>query len=239
MLIKTTSLQEYVTSFNAVSDELQKMKSKNYQIECQLEYAQKTIQTLEVAKLKYESMWKESDEIAKKLETRLSHIEHDLEDNWLPKNTYETKIKEMQEEIVNAESQTEAIRMELEKVKTESRISMHSKSRFEDNEERKENDPGTSNVRRTIEISDDRKKLLMDGEDSTVNCNDCPQYQKKIVDLKKHLQAAINKIKSQEKLKKIQERGIEKQISESQHVMQHVRENLESILKEKNSSDKQ
>lgn len=238
LINKTTSYQECLKTLNETSEELQKFQAKNYQLETQLDYSEKNVQSLEVAKIKYESMWKESDRIAKELETRLKHIEHDLQDNWVTKNRHDSAVKSMHDEIVNAEAQVAAIRMELEKMKTDcyQKRSMYQQSFSVKEEDFKEN-LTTPSHRRTIDISDDRKKILMSND--TSDCIECPRYQSKIIDLKKHLQYAIEKIKDQSKLKAMQERTIQKQLNQTEDVMKEVRANMESILKVKNSNDQQ
>jgi chromosome segregation ATPase len=233
---KTTSYQECLNSLNETTEELQKVQTKNYQLESQLDYSQKTVQSLEVAKLKYESMWKESDRIAKELETRLKHIEHDLQDNWITKTSHNSSVKNLQDEIVSAEAQVAAIRMELEKIKVDcsQKRSMFSQNFTADEEEFKENESVPCG-RRLIEISDDRKKLLM-GED---DCKECPLYLNKIAELKKHLQAAIEKLKEQAKWKSIHDKSIQKQLSKTENVINQARMNMESILKAKNANEQQ
>lgn len=237
LLTKTEAYQECFNSLNATTEELKRIQTKNYQLESQLDYSHKTVQTLEVAKLKYESMWKESDRIAKELETRLKHIEHDLQDNWITKTAHTNSIKNMQDEIVNAEAQVAAIRMELEKMKVDcnQKRSTYNQSNTVEDEEFKEND-ATTNTRRPIDISEDRKKLLLSNEP---DCKDCPGYQKKIVDLKKHLQVAVDKLKEQAKFKQLQEKSIQKQLSKTENVINQARINMESILKAKNTNEQQ
>lgn len=237
LINKTSAYQECLNALNETTEECQKIQTKNYHLENQLDYSQKTVQSLEVAKLKYESMWKESDKIAKELETRLKHIEHDLQDNWITKTAHDSSVKHMQDEIVNAEAQVAAIRMELEKMKADfnQKKAMYSQNFTADDEEFKENETVPNN-RRPIDISDDRKKLLMSNEP---DCKECPRYQKKIAELKKHLQAAIERINQQAKLKALSDKSIQKQISKTENVMSQVRMNMESILKSKNTNEQQ
>lgn len=235
---KSKLIREHMDVFEKTNENLQEMESMNEKLSAELEESQNIVTSLEVAKIKYEAMWIKSDAVAKKLETRLKEIERDLEKNWISKAAHEASVQNLQDEIVNAEAQVAAIRMEMDKIKID--IKQRKMSFSSQHETFKENKENVIATRHKIEISDDRKILLMGNSEVSEDvrkCNECQLQKNKIAELKKHLQAAVDMIKKEAEKKAKTERSIKDQLNKTENVMQQVRVNMETILKSKNNQE--
>lgn len=231
-----TSLKEEINSLQESDDELNVL----------LADYNKTIQTLQVDKLNFEVKWKSSVEKAEKLQSRLDSIAADLETNWVTKMYYEMEVKKLKEEIVNSEAQIAAIRMEFEELRrvadTVNTINLNTIAE-EDKENENQSVVDKKNTRRTIEISDDRKVLLMANENSSAsnvvptNCEACPKLHNQVRELKKYLARAVVKLEKQSEQKAIVDRHIQSQLHRTESFLQQARTNMESIIQKKESNE--
>lgn len=227
---KTKSIKDYVENLKKTTECLQECETKNNKLTGDLEESQGIITSLELAKVKYETKWLKSDEIAKKLEKRLDSIDYDLKKNWITKQAHESLTRSLQEEIVNAEAQVAAIRMETEKIKSD--IHKRKSTLTSQNEHDDDCDKENATHRRTIEISDDRKQMLMSSMEAP--CNYCEHYKNKAIELKKNLQLAVDELQKNRKDKIRTDLNIKKQINETENFMQQIRGNLEGVNKNLN-----
>ncbi|KAG5680271.1 hypothetical protein PVAND_009790 [Polypedilum vanderplanki] len=230
-----TNLKEDINSLQESEDELNVLLS-DYN---------KTIQTLQVDKLNFESKWRTSAEKAEKLQSRLDSISADLETNWVTKMCYEVEVKKLKEEIVNSEAQIAAIRMEFEELRrvADTVNTINTIAIAEDDNKENENQSvvDKKNTRRTIEISDDRKVLLMANENSfssnsvSTTCETCPKLVNQVHELKKYLARAVVKLEKQSEQKAIVDRHIQSQLHKTESFIQQARANMENIIKKNNS----
>lgn len=225
--LKSKSLQDYVDNLKKTSDNLLQLELLNCKLTIDLEESQSIVQSLQLDKVRFESKWLKSEELAKKQQKRLDEIDYDLEQNWITKHEHELLTRSLKEEI------EKAVLMKTEKLKSEheksASTSQHKHDNFKENQ----------NTRRTIEISDDRKQLLMSSlGTTTVPCNYCEHYKNLALDYRKHLLSAVDKLKKKDNDKHCEDLTIKKQISETKDFISQARGNLEmvNIQREKNKS---
>lgn len=98
-----------------------------------------------------------------------------------------------------------------------------------------ENDSSKSmlTTRRTIEISDDRKRLLMSTSEISTSCSNCLKYQSRNRELKEYLGRAVETLKKQAEQKSIVDKHIQKQLHKTEDFLQQARSNMENIFKNK------
>lgn len=103
---------------------------------------------------------------------------------------------------------------------------------------------------KTLEISEDRKQILLSTtisnsstvlqyEQSTVyaNCAICKKNEAKIIELKQRLLNSYDKLRSQNEIKAENERIIKKQIIKTRNVLAHAHSNMEQIIKSRNNAE--
>lgn len=208
---------------------------------------EKKLQAETVNKFELEQRVDKSEEIAANLKQKLNEIQEDLDQNWVTKAQHVEVVKRLEGEIVNGEAQIAAVRLQMDQHINEFTLNeaealepMTSALLNDAYEETKENivDPTT---RRTLEISDDRKRLLESNADFAVSsstdpsCEMCPKHQVKISELKKYLRHAIEKIKFQSKVKTMNERLIKQQINTTETFLHQACSDMAIVLKNRNS----
>ena len=212
------------------------------------EELEQKLQAETVKKFEFESKLLNSETLAIELQQKLSTLHGDLEANWITKEQHDIAVNKLEEDIVNGEAQVAAIRMEMNvlqenlvQAKTENEMWFKSDAASMAIEDDKENlvlNPS----RRTLEISDERKLLLLSNHDSAVSsttdtCDMCPKYQAKVSELKKYLNRAMDKIKAQSALKVQSDRQIQKQLSQTETFLDLARSKMETILKSRDSNE--
>lgn len=199
------------------------------------------LQAETVKRITFEDRAKTSENISAQLQQKLDTINNDLGTNWITRHEHELAVKKLEEDVVTEEAQTAAIRMEIEamrekmtELKNEEAVAIS---------EALATDPSGS-TRKTLEISEERKLLLTANSNNAEACqvssstdpacNMCPKYQAKVVELKKYLARAMDKIKSQSDMKTLNDQHIQKQLSSTESFLQQARSNMENILKSRN-----
>lgn len=210
---------------------------------------EKKLQTETLIKIDFESRAMKSESMSKQLSQKLEVIHEDLETNWITKANHNSIVKRLEDEVVNGEAQVAAVRLQMDllrnslaEMKVEGAIGIDKTAPSVGfNDETKENFNQHS-IRRTLEISEERKLLLAGEGDSAVSsssdaaCAMCPKYQAKIVELKKYLTRAMEKIKFQTDVKAQNDRHIQKQLSNTESFLSKARSNMENILKSRNQN---
>lgn len=195
-----------------------------------------TLQAETMKKIDFENQAVANGMLAENLNQKVNEYQADFTMNWITKAEHNTIVQEFEAEIKSKEAQVLEIWNELEdlrKVKDDIPF---------DSESAPTPDQAIQVTRRTLEISEDRKRLLSSiGESSAASsdataCGMCPKYQAKIVELKKYLGRAMEKIKAQEERKTLNERSIQKQLSNTESFLDQARSNLENILKTRNAN---
>lgn len=197
------------------------------------------------------------DKINQKLNEKLVEMQTDLAENWIPKINHDDKVNQLKEEIVACEAQIAAVNMEIE-----SKLGVIEELRTEnsalENLLKSEDKENVKPVRRTLEVSENRRKLIlgesniekemqpvaptMKSENKTDEvkalvrpdlCTQCPVFKAKYLEYKKHLGLAIDKIKSYDQMRKMQEQLIKGQLQKTQTVLQHVATNMDQLNSKK------
>lgn len=225
------TLESRVQSAQANFEDL---KEKYYQLE-------KILQQETIKKIDFENRATASEKMAATLTTKLNTLQMDLGTNWITKSQHDSILMAYAEKLKNSEA-------EMGKIKTDEEILRNAKEdmlqslTFPDDKlvpiPSHEQQP-----RRTLEISEERRRLLTSIGDSNVAsstdpaaCEMCPKYQAKIVELKKYLGRAVEKIKSQEERKVLNDQNIQKQLSKTESFLHTARSNMENILKVRNEN---
>lgn len=259
------SLQGYKSKLIERDEEVEQLSIKEKSMETKLQEFETAVEDAAVkrdelerklqaeTKKKFETQTHlmKSETLAGKLQAKLDILQKDFEDNWITRAEHVVTVTKLEDDIVNGEAHVAAIRMEtdslrskLMEVQAENEIYNRAEVvalealRAEDEKENVVDVTG----RRTLEISEDRKKLLSMNSDSAVTpttdpCDMCPKYQAKVAELKKYLGRAIEKIKMQNEMKTQNDRHIQKQLNNTESFMQKARSNMESILKSRNATN--
>lgn len=258
------SMEDYKVKLANSDDYADKINEEKDSIEAKLQESQKKVETLyfkrnelerklqeeTVKKFEFEQRTNKSEELAEELKQKLEIINKDLELNWVTKDRHNEVVQRLEGEIINGEAQIAAVRLQMESLQTSIEEMKASEAlplesvacalESDACQEMKEN-AAIQTTRRTLEISDDRKRLFTTTTDSAVSsstdpsCEMCPKYQGKIVELKKYLARAMDKIKFQHESKTLNDRHIQKQLSNTENFLSQARSNMENILKNRNS----
>ncbi|CRL06164.1 CLUMA_CG019296, isoform A [Clunio marinus] len=222
------------TQMNEAKDIIDDLVDERDELESNL-----TIETGKRTDLKIQL--EKGEKLISQLQEKIDIIENDLLLNWITRDEHKQVEKRLKEEIVNGEAQLAAVQMEMESLRNE--IKIHVEEKKAEEIANKEN-VKEQQKRRTIEISDDRRLMLMneaaDSLDEISNpsepssCQMCTKYQSKILELKKYLSRAIEKIKMQSEIKAQNDRHIQKQLSNTESFLHSARANMENILKSRN-----
>ena len=258
------SMEDYKLKLASSVDNADKINEEKVAIEAKLQESQKKVETLyfkrnelerklqeeTVKKLEFEQRTSKSEELAEELKQKLDVINKDLELNWVTKDMYNEVVQRLEGEIINGEAQIAAVRLQMdslqtsiEEMKANEALPLESVAcalESDAGQEIRENAANQTTLR-TLEISDDRKRLFTTTTDSAVSsstdpsCEMCPKYQGKIIELKKYLARAMDKIKFQHEAKTLNDRHIQKQLSNTENFLSKARSNMENILKNRNS----
>lgn len=202
---------------------------------CELE---NKLQEETVKKFECETRLDTSESLAMKLQEKLETLRQDLETNWISKSDHDIVKKKLEDDIINGDAQVAAIRMEMDTlVSTYNELKAKKEAMSED----KENLNSLPQLK-TLEISEDRLQMLSLESDEalpdadvvapTSSCLMCPKYLAKIHELKSYLFRAIEKIKRQQNLEKLQTQKIRNQLTSTESVLQSARSNMDKILKD-------
>lgn len=220
------------------------LKKVEEEADLNTEEYQMTIEALEKEKNKVEKKLVESEEELRKFKEQYNDVLDDINENWIEREQHEAEIIKLQEEIVNGEAQIAAIRMELDAARNAIQIAQTSNKEnvLADHEQSLIDESKQVMTRRTIEISDDRKILMMSTENSTstsiVACNMCPKYKTQISELKKYLGRAVETLQKQKEQKAIVDRHIQKQLNKTENFLQQARTNMENIVHKQGANSK-
>lgn len=234
-----------------INSKFQEAQQKIKDLHLMQDQLEQKLQNETLIKMDFESRATKSESLSAHLTQKLELIHEDLEANWITTSNHNSIVKRLEDEVINGEAQVAAVRLQMESLrisleneKTDAAIGMEQMSNALDpqqKEESKENFNQHSTLR-TLEISDERKRLLASNGDSAVSsstdpaCAMCPKYQAKIVELKKYLTRAMEKIKFQTDVKVQNDRHIQKQLSNTESFLSKARSNMENILKNRNSN---
>lgn len=240
--------------------DLKILKDSETEVKAMLEEYKTSINSLKTEKCDLTSKLTTCEDAAKKLEERLSDIEEEIKSNWMLKEEHEKLLARIRDDVVNAEAQTAAIRLELEDIrniypkyklnstKTSSTNDENDKENVEeaacvvstssilqeDQVDSRLESFGTNQVMTKVEYSDNKHHILMSTETSTtISCRHCPKYQAQIIDLKKYLSVCYEKLKKYSDQKVAMELEVKKQVNRTENFLQAARCNMENILKSK------
>lgn len=255
------SMENYKAAMQTSDSRIEELKEDKNYLSVQLQDAETQIEELHGIQKKLEkqlmnvaaehneleSKFAASETLAEQLQQKLETLAMDVETFWIKKDEHESVVQRLKDDIISGEAQVAAIRMEMDSLKdTKAEFGARSLDpiveEFKNLEiaEQKENFKPIP-ARRTLDISEDRKRMLESSATSTVSlmsdakCPDCPKYQAKIVELKKYLHRAMDKIKIEHELKAHNERHIQQQLSSTEKFLHKARNNMENVLKTRNA----
>lgn len=235
------------------NDEIKSLIENEMEIDVLLKDSENNVRVLQDDKFNLLSKIDADKDLIQKLEKRIKDFEDDLEKNWMRKSIYEKYVKNVNDEAINAEAQTAAIRYELEEIRKLHPMykSNQSKQSMDDEKEIVFNDfkspqnqdncklemQDTTDSQMTTkehEYKDDEHNSLIPKESSSlIPCRNCPKYKAKNYELKKCLQICYEKLKQQSDQKNLLDYHVQKQLNKTENFLQQARSNMDNILKSK------
>lgn len=236
------ALQMREIEIKKCQDDLKFLKETEQEINNVLEDSKNTIDALKSDKIGLLSKLEVSQEIVKKLERRLKELEEDIDNNWVQKEEHKQVVNKIRDEVVNAEAQTAAIRLELEEIRTMyPKYKLNSTKSSLNSDDLKENVVSSNNLELepvgekkliAVECNEENRQLVMASD-----CRNCPKYRTQIQELKKYLQACYVKLQTNAKQKAIFENSIQKQLTTTEEFLSQARSSMQSVLKSKENKE--
>lgn len=234
------------------NDEIESLKETKMAIDVELKDSENNVQMLQAEKSNLLSQLDINKDLLQKLEKRIKDFEDDLEANWMRKSVHEKYVKNVNDEAVNAEAQTAAIRYELEEIRklhpmyksNQSRLSINDENEIVINDLKSPQSHDSCKLQMqdiasqvtTTEhkcTDDEHHSLIPKESSSIIPCRNCPKYKAQNNELKKYLQACVEKLKKQSEQRNLLDRHVQKQINKTENFLQQAHLNMDNILKSK------